>query len=90
MYTFRQARKKKGVNGERNLAAHAEDGGKQIRAGAQIGDLAQKLERVALFLQGIVGSGRTLDLNGLSLDLKGLLSLGSKHERSPIPASFCT
>jgi hypothetical protein len=37
---------------------------------------------VALFLQRIVGRGRTLNLNGTRLDLKGLLIVGRQLENT--------
>ena len=59
-------------------AAHSEHCRKQVGAGTQVLNGAQKLHAVALFLQGVVGGGSAFngDLGGL--ELKRLLCLGGE------------
>lgn len=45
------------MDGERRFAADAEHRAEGVGAGTQVGDLAQKLHRMALFLQRVVGRG---------------------------------
>ena len=61
-------------------AAHAEGGGEEVGAGAQMLDRAQKLHTVALLLQRVIRRGDALHLNGLGLELKGLLGLRGQHQ----------
>ena len=67
------------VNGVGRHGADAEGGGKQIGAGPQVLDGAQELHAVALLLQGIVGGGLTLHLDGVGLDLQRLLGVRCQH-----------
>lgn len=53
-----------------------------IGSGTQVGNGPQIFKGMALFLQGVVGSGGALHLNSGSLNLKGLLGLGSGHQGS--------
>ena len=61
-------------------AAHSEHCRKQVGAGTQVLNGAQKLHTVALFLQGVVGGGSAFngDLGGL--ELKRLLCLGGEDQ----------
>ena len=63
------------MNGVGRHAPHPEHGGKQVRPGPQVLDGTQKLHAVALFLQGVVGGGGALHLDGGGLQLQGLLGL---------------
>ena len=45
-------------------------------------DGAQKLDAVALLLQGVIRGGRPLDRDDVGLELKGLLCLGGKNQRA--------
>jgi len=45
------------MHGIREPAAHAKHGAEEIGTGPQVGDLAQKLQRVAFFLERIGGIG---------------------------------
>ncbi len=63
-------------------AAHAEDRGEQVGAGAQVLDRAQEFHAVALLLQRIVGRGDALHRDLVRLELKGLLGLRGQHQRA--------
>ena len=65
------------VDGVGHRVADAVDGAEGVRARAQVGDLAQELERVALLLQGVaLGIGRAVDLDPLGLHLDALPRTG--------------
>ena len=64
----------------RGDAADAEHGGEEVGARPEVLDGAQELHAVALLLQRVVRRGRALDLDGVRLELKGLLGLGREHE----------
>ena len=66
----------------RGDAAHAEGGGEEVGARAQVLDRAQKFHAVALLLQGVVGRGDALDRDRVGLELKGLFGLGRQHQRA--------
>ena len=66
------------VDGVGGGGAHPEGGGEEVGAGAQVLDGAQKLHRVALLLEGVVGGGGALHSDGVRLELQGLLGLGSE------------
>ena len=70
------------VNGVRRLAPHAKNGGEQVGARTQVGDLAQVFDGVPLLLQRIIGGRGPLDFDGLRLDLKGLLRPRGQFEFS--------
>jgi len=70
------------VHGVCGHASHAECGGKQIRAGAQMLDGAQILHAVALLLQGVVRGGRALHSDAVGLQLKGLGRVGGDCQRA--------
>ena len=61
-------------------APDAEDGGEEVRARPEVLYRAQELHAVALLLQRVVGRGRALDLDGVRLELEGLLGLRREHE----------
>ena len=52
------------VNGECKPAPHPKDAAEKIRARTQMGDLAEELRRVTLFLEwiGIIGGSNNVDL----------------------------
>ena len=69
------------VHGVGQGAADAQDGAEGIGARAQVGYLAQELERVAFLLQGIlVGIGGAVDLEGVGLYLDRLAAALRLHE----------
>ena len=68
------------VDGVGRGAAHPECGREGVGAGAQMGHGAQKLNAVALFLQGIVGGAAAEDGDLVGVDLKGLLGLRGQHD----------
>ena len=68
------------VDGVGCYAADPEGSGEQVGAGPQMLDGPQELHAVALFLQGIVGGGLALHLDGDGLDLERLLGLGRQHD----------
>ena len=68
------------VHGVGRDGADAERRGEEVRPRAQMLDRAQELHAVALFLQGIVGGGLALHLDGDGLDLERLLGLGRQHD----------
>ena len=70
------------VDGVGRHAPYPESCGKQIRPGPQVLDGAQKLDAVPLFLQGVVGGGGPLHLDGGRLHLQGLLGLRGKRHLS--------
>ena len=70
------------MDGKRALAAHAEDRVEGVGARAQMRDRAQELEGVLLLLKRVFGGGNALDLDGSRLQLKGLLGVGSQHQRA--------
>ena len=70
------------VDGVGRHGADAERGGEQVGAGAQMLDGTQELHAVALLLQGVVGGGLALHLDGVGLDLQGLLGLRRQHHRA--------
>ena len=67
------------VDGVGRHAPHPEGGGEQVRPGTQMLDGPQELHAVALLLQGIVGGGDALHLDGGGLQLQGLFGPGSQH-----------
>ena len=69
-----------GVDGHGSHAAHAEHSLEQAGTGAQIADLAQELDGVALGLQGVILGAVALqdDLGGLHLGGGGIL-IGRNH-----------
>ena len=68
------------MDGEGDQGTDPEYRGKGIGPDAQMGDRAQILKAVALFLQGIVGRGSALDLDLLSLHFKGLFGTGRRDD----------
>ena len=60
-------------------AAHTEGGAEKVGAGTEMLNGAQKFHAVALLLQGIVGRGLALHLDGGGFDLQRLLGLGRQH-----------
>ena len=63
-----------------NDGAHAERRLERVRARTQILDRAQILERMALFLERIVGRTGALHHNGFGADLEGLRRVGRQNE----------
>ena len=61
---------------------HAEDGGKEVGAGSEVLDGAQKLYAVALLLERVIGGGNALNGDFVGLELKGLFGLGGADERA--------
>ena len=67
------------VNGVSCHAAHPEGRRKGVGAGAQMGHGAQKFNRVAFFLQRILGAADTQHPNFVGVHLKGLLGARGQH-----------
>ena len=61
-------------------ASHTENCGEEVSARPEVLYGAQELHAVALLLQRVVGRGYALNLDGVRLELKGLLGLGSEHQ----------
>ena len=68
------------VDGVCGGGANAEGCGKQVGAGTQVLNGAHIFYGVALLLQGIIGGGDALHLNGNGLDFQRLLGLGSQDD----------
>ena len=68
------------VNCLSSYASYAENSGEQVGSGSEVLNGTQELNTVALLLQGIVGSGSTLNNNLVCLQLKGLLGVRSQHQ----------
>ena len=66
------------VNGVSDHRPDAEHGVKGVGPGAQIGNRAEKLQRMALFLKGVVGGGSAFQNNFACVDFIGLLCFGSQ------------
>ena len=64
------------MNCIRNLTANSEDRGEKVGTRTEISLLTQKLDRVTLGLERIIGSARTLDLYLGCLKLKGCFASG--------------
>ena len=64
----------------RGDAPDAEHGGEEVGARPKVLYRAQELHAVALLLQRVVRRGHALDLDGVRLELKGLLGLGRENE----------
>jgi hypothetical protein len=74
------------MDGERERIANPKDGAKGIAAWPQMGDIAQKLHTMALFLERIAGRvGRTIDLDVMGLQLKRLAFAGRGHQLTRHP-----
>ena len=74
------------MNGERQRVAYPKDGAEGIAARPQMGDLAQKLHAVALFLERIaVRVGRPIDLDVVSLQFDRLAFAGRGHQLTRHP-----
>jgi hypothetical protein len=72
------------VDGEGRFAARPVSGVEQIRPGPQVGDGAQKLHRMALFLQRVIRGALPLHPELFGVKLHGLIALGF---RNPAPYS---
>ena len=66
----------------RRRRADAEGGGEEVSSRAEMLDSAQKLNAVALRLQGVIRARYALDLYLFRLELKGLLCPGREHKYS--------
>ena len=73
MHIDKPAVVEKFMNGKRRFAADPEHRGKEIGAGAEMRNDAQKFHRVPLFLQGIIGRGFSLYVDFFRFDLVRLL-----------------
>ena len=71
-----------GVYGVGRHGPDPEHGGEQVGTGPQMGDGAQVLHAVALFLQGVVRGGHALHHNGAGLHLQRLFGLRREHHSS--------
>ena len=70
------------VDGVGRHTAHPECRGEEVGAGPQMGDGTQILHAVALLLEGILGGGGALHLDGRGLYLQGLLGSGGEDHRA--------
>ena len=70
------------VDGLRCHRAHPERALEQVRAGTQVLNCAQVLQRVALLLQRIVRRALADDGHAVGLQLKGLLHVRREHQRA--------
>ena len=70
------------VDRVRGKGADAEYGLEGVGAGAQMRDRAEVFQRVALFLERVIRTGRTFHRNAISLNFERLLGLGSGNERA--------
>ena len=69
------------MDGIGQSVAYAEHTGEGIRAGTQMGDVAEEFQRVALLLEGVfVGGGCAVDFEAVGLDLYALPFAGGLYE----------
>ncbi len=83
------------VDGHGGQTSHPEYGLEGIGPGPQMGNGPQKLHGVPLGLEGVISSGGALHVNGLRLDLKGLLPIirgqhqGALDNQGGADVDFC-
>ena len=82
------------MQGISGLAAHTERSVKGVGAGAQVGQGAQVIHAHLVFLQRVIAAAGTQHRNGISVDLKRLLSVGGQHQgaghfKAGVQAGFC-